>query len=175
MKKALIILILTLFFLATGGNVFCEEMAKEGTTTGKNFISGTSTVLPMGEERLQINYEGSGVSINDSGKGFLHNSAVYCVGSIQAVKGVFEELDGWIRRKLRCILWRQWKRHRTQFKELCRRGLDHERARRSAWNGRGPWWNAGASHMNHAVPTSALRGLGLLSLMDEHRRLASCS
>ena len=91
MKKALIILILTLFFLATGGNAFCEEMAKEGTTTGKNFISGTSTVLPMGEERLQINYEGSGVSINDSGKGFLHNSAVYCVGSIQAVKGAFEE------------------------------------------------------------------------------------
>jgi hypothetical protein len=91
MKKALIILILTLFFLATGGNVFCEEMAKEGTATGKNFISGTSTVLPMGEERLQINYEGSGVSINDSGKGFLHNSAVYCVGSTQAVKGVFEE------------------------------------------------------------------------------------
>jgi RNA-directed DNA polymerase len=26
------------------------------------------------------------------------------------VKGVFEELDGWIRRKLRGILWRQWKR-----------------------------------------------------------------
>ncbi|MGK6945200.1 group II intron maturase-specific domain-containing protein [Citrobacter freundii] len=26
------------------------------------------------------------------------------------VKGVLEELDGWIRRKLRCLLWRQWKR-----------------------------------------------------------------
>ena len=91
MKKALIMLILTLFFLATGGNSFCEEMAKEGTSTGRNFVSGTSTVLPMGEERLQINYEGSGVSINDSGKGLLHNSALYCVGSIQAIKGVSEE------------------------------------------------------------------------------------
>jgi RNA-directed DNA polymerase len=88
------------------------------------------------------------------------------------VKACFEELDQWLRRKLRCILWRQWKRHRTQFKELCRRGLDHERARRSAWNGRGPWWNAGARHMNRAVPTSELRGLGLISLMDEYRRLA---
>jgi hypothetical protein len=91
MKKSLIILILTFFSLAAGGNAFCEEMAKEGTTTGKNFVSGTSTVLPMGEERLQINYEGSGVSINDSGKGFLNNSAVYCVGSIQAVKGAIKE------------------------------------------------------------------------------------
>ncbi|MHC4067221.1 MAG: group II intron reverse transcriptase/maturase [Planctomycetota bacterium] len=91
------------------------------------------------------------------------------------VKASFEELDQWLRRKLRCILWRQWKRHRTQFKELCRRGLDHERARRSAWNGRGPWYNAGASHMNHAVPTSELRGLGLISLMEEYRRLACSS
>ena len=91
------------------------------------------------------------------------------------VKASFEQLDQWLRRKLRCILWRQWKRHRTQFKELCRRGLDHEQARQSAWNGRGPWWNAGARHMNRAVPTSELRGLGLISLMDEHRRLAGCS
>jgi RNA-directed DNA polymerase len=91
------------------------------------------------------------------------------------VKASFEQLDQWLRRKLRCILWRQWKRHRTQFRELCRRGLDPERARQSAWNGRGPWWNAGARHMNHAVPTSALRGLGLISLMDEHRRLTGCS
>ena len=91
------------------------------------------------------------------------------------VKASFEQLDQWLRRKLRCILWRQWKRHRTQFKELCRRGLDHERARRSAWNGRGPWYNAGAGHMNHAVPTSELRGLGLISLMEEYRRLACSS
>ena len=91
------------------------------------------------------------------------------------VKASFEQLDQWLRRKLRCIVWRQWKRHRTQFKELCRRGLDHEQARRSAWNGRGPWWNAGAANMNRAAPTSELRGLGLISPLEEHRRLACCS
>jgi RNA-directed DNA polymerase len=88
------------------------------------------------------------------------------------VKAPFELLEQWIRRKLRCILWRQWKRPLTRFRELCRRGLDPERARRSAGNGRGPWWNAGSSHMNHAVPTRYLRALGLPSLLDEHRRLA---
>jgi len=88
------------------------------------------------------------------------------------VKGLFEELDGWIRRKLRRILWKQWKRPRTRLRELVARGLDRERAAASAYNGRGPWWNAGASHMNQAVPTRVLRALGLVSLRDEHHRLA---
>jgi len=83
----------------------------------------------------------------------------------------FEVLDQWIRRKLRAIFWRQWKRPRTRAKELRRRGLDPERARLSAGNGRGPWWNAGASHMNQAVPTRTLRRLGLLSFLEEHQRL----
>lgn len=62
------------------------------------------------------------------------------------VKASFEDLDKWVRRKLRGILWRQWKRPRTRIRELCRRGLDLARS-------------------------AELRRLGLLSLLDEHRRL----
>jgi RNA-directed DNA polymerase len=87
------------------------------------------------------------------------------------VKSTFEELDGWIRRKLRCILWRQWKRRRTRAQRLMQRGIGEARARESAGNGRGPWWNAGASHMNEAFPTSFFDTLGLPSLLREHRRL----
>jgi RNA-directed DNA polymerase len=83
------------------------------------------------------------------------------------------ELDQWLRRKLRCIVWRQWKRPRTRAKELVRHGLDRERARASAYNGRGPWWNAGASHLHAAVPTRFLTQLGLPSLLQTHRRLPS--
>jgi len=90
------------------------------------------------------------------------------------VKVAFENLDQWLRRKIRCILWRQWKRWRTRMNELLRRGLDEKRAHQSATNGRGPWWNAGASHMNQAIPNQWLREQGLVSLLDEHRRLA-CS
>jgi len=88
------------------------------------------------------------------------------------VKASFEMLDMWLRRKLRCILWRQWKRAPTRMKELRRRGLSEERAAVSAYNGYGPWWNAGASHMNQAVPTVVFRRLGLVSFIEEHRRLA---
>ena len=90
-------------------------------------------------------------------------------------KASFEDLDKWLRRKLRCIVWRQWKRPRTRYRELRRHGLDAARARTSAFNGHGPWWNAGASHMHAAVPTAVLRQLGLLSLLDEHQRLARAS
>ncbi len=86
------------------------------------------------------------------------------------VKGALQDLDGWIRRKLRCLLWRQWKRPATRNKRLQTRGLDERRAWKSASNGRGPWWNAGASHMNAAYPKRAFDALGLVSLLDTQQR-----
>jgi len=87
------------------------------------------------------------------------------------VKGIFEELDGWLRRKLRCLLWRQWKRPFTRAKNLMKRGLEKLRAWRSATNGHGAWWNAGASHLNEAFPKSYFDRLGLISLLDQLRKL----
>lgn len=86
------------------------------------------------------------------------------------VRGVLQELDGWIRRKLRCLLWRQWKRPATRNRQLQARGLDGTRAWKSASNGRGPWWNAGASHMSEACPKRFFDALGLVSLLETQRR-----
>jgi RNA-directed DNA polymerase len=85
------------------------------------------------------------------------------------VKDVWQELDGWIRRKLRGRLWRQCKRPYARAKMLMKRGLTEERAWRSASNGRGAWWNAGASHMNAAFPKSFFNHMGLVSLVEIHR------
>jgi hypothetical protein len=90
------------------------------------------------------------------------------------VKQSFEILDEWLRRRLRCIVWRQWKRPRTRLRKLREYGLEQARAAISAYNGRGAWWNAGSSHMHQALPTAALTRMGLTSLLEEHRRLA-CS
>lgn len=87
------------------------------------------------------------------------------------VKGVFEELDGWLRRKLRCLLWRRWKRPLTRAKNLMKRGLEKLRAWKSSVNGRGAWWNAGASHMNEALPKSYFDRCGLISLLSQLRKL----
>jgi len=94
---------------------------------------------------------------------------------LSTVRIAFEEMDGWIRRKLRLILWRQWKRPRTRAKKLIERGIDKGRAYTSAYNGRGPWWNAGASHMNAAFPTKWFAQQGLLSLLTETQRFVNLS
>ena len=90
-------------------------------------------------------------------------------------KGIFDELDGWIRRRLRCLIWRQCKRPRTRAMRLMQRGLDKERAWLSAYNGRGPWWNAGAGHMHDAFRAAFFRNVGLVSLLGQHRRLNRAS
>ena len=89
---------------------------------------------------------------------------------LTASKTVLEELDGWIRRKLRSLLWRHWKRSHTRAQNLLRAGLSAERAWQSATNGRGPWWNGGASHMHEAYPKSWFDRMGLVSLLDTQRR-----
>ena len=94
---------------------------------------------------------------------------------LSTIKGVFDELDQWIRRRLRDIIWRQWKRPRTRFRNLDKLGLDEERAAKSAWNGRGAWWNAGASHMNQALPNSFFEMQGLLSLSKSMLRFQGMS
>jgi RNA-directed DNA polymerase len=90
-------------------------------------------------------------------------------------KRALEERDGWIRHTLRCVLWRQWKRSYARARHLMQRGLTEERAWRSATNGRGPWWNAGASHMHAAFPKSWFDHLGLVSLLDTVQRLQRVS
>jgi RNA-directed DNA polymerase len=87
------------------------------------------------------------------------------------VTGILAELDGWIRRHLRQILWLQWKRPFTRAKNLMRLGLDEVRAWTSAQNGRGHWWNAGAPHMNLALPKRLFTRFGLISLVDYYQWL----
>ena len=87
------------------------------------------------------------------------------------VKRQFDDLDQWIRRRLRKILWQQWKTPRNRAKKLRSFGLWPERAKRASSSGRGPWWNAGASHMHAAITNKRLVNWGLLSLLTMLRGL----
>lgn len=87
-------------------------------------------------------------------------------------KRALETIDGWVRHKLRCVLWRQWKRPLTRARNLIRLGLAEARAWKSATNGMGAWWNSGAPHVNHALPKKLWDGLGLVSILDTINRLS---
>jgi RNA-directed DNA polymerase len=85
--------------------------------------------------------------------------------------GFADELDQWLRRHLRCILWRQWKRPWRRFQMLMKLGLAEPRAARSAFNRHGPWFNAGASHMNQALPKRYFDQFGLISMLRKLQQL----
>lgn len=87
------------------------------------------------------------------------------------IKKILEEIDGWLRRHLRKIIWRHWKQPFTRAKALMQLGLDEKRAWHSAQNGRGAWWNAGASHMHQALPKKRFDRFGLISLVDYNHQL----
>jgi RNA-directed DNA polymerase len=77
---------------------------------------------------------------------------------------VLRALDEWIRRRLRAIAWKQWKRGRTRFAELRRRGVGRDLAAQTAGSPRGPWRLACSPALSIALPTRLFGSLGLASV-----------
>lgn len=139
------------------------------TTERKSRIHVAPQAIERCKDKLRVKFrEGRGRNLRaflQELKPFLRGWANYF--SVAQTRVAFEQLDEWIRRKLRCMEWRKWKNRYRRMKRLIALGLERGRARASAFNGRGPWWNAGASHMNAALPTSYLRKLGLILILEE--------
>ena len=74
--------------------------------------------------------------------------------------GIFESLDGWIRRKLRDILWRQWKKPRTRYRRLVALGLKGNTAKKTAYSRKGPWRMARTPGMHRAVSNGVIEAMG---------------
>ena len=80
-------------------------------------------------------------------------------------RSVFESLDGWIRRKIRGILWRQWKRPRTRCKRLIALGLKEHTAKAWAYSSKGPWRMARTYGMHKAVSNGVIEAMGYTPMM----------
>ena len=80
---------------------------------------------------------------------------------------VLRALDQWTRRRLRSIVWKQWKRGRTRFAELRRRGVGHELAAQTAGSAHGPWRLSCSPALNIALSNDFfLDRLGLASVAE---------
>jgi RNA-directed DNA polymerase len=84
--------------------------------------------------------------------------------SIAEEQGIFKTLDGWIRRKIRGIFWRQWKRPRTRCKQLIALGLKKDTAKKWACSSKGPWRMAATQCMNKALSNKRLESMGYVSM-----------
>lgn len=83
---------------------------------------------------------------------------------------VFEELDGWLRRRLRQLVWKRWKRGKTRFRELMALGVPRERARMGAV-GTSPWHMAASPVVNEGLSNAYWQQQGLRSLAERYHQL----
>ena len=77
---------------------------------------------------------------------------------------VFEELDRWIRRRLRSMIWKQWRRGTVRFKQLRVRGVRKDLAATAAGSAHGPWRMANSPALACALPISYFDSLGIPKL-----------
>jgi len=86
---------------------------------------------------------------------------------------VFQELDGWIRRRLRCYQWEQWKTARRRALELRKTGIGPYLAWGTAYDGPGLWRAAGSPALTRALPNTVLVQRGYHSLSVRYQSLAT--
>jgi RNA-directed DNA polymerase len=78
---------------------------------------------------------------------------------------ILKDLEGWTRRRLRCFLWKQWKRGKVRFKELRSRGIGKDLAACTAGSAHGPWRLSNSPALSHALPNAFFDSLGLPALV----------
>jgi len=74
---------------------------------------------------------------------------------------VLNRLDQWIRRRLRAVVWRQWKRGRKRYAALRKRDVDHNLAAQTSGSPKGPWRISKSPALNLALPNRYFAALGL--------------
>jgi len=74
---------------------------------------------------------------------------------------VLRDLDSWIRRRLRCFQWKQWKRGKTRFAELRKRGVGKDLAAQTAGSSRGLWHISRSPALSIALPGAYFDSIGL--------------
>jgi RNA-directed DNA polymerase len=80
--------------------------------------------------------------------------------------GELSSLDGWVRRRLRCLAWVQWRTGRRRIEELTRLGAAKSAAFETARSPKGPWRLSSANCMHEAFSKAHFRTLGLVSMAD---------
>ena len=93
MKKTGLALISILVVLGSFGFAHAQ-IPKEGTSSYIIGYSGTFKIVAMGQERMQMTYEVLGVIVSDANDCILQNASLRCVGSFNAIKGVYEDDNG---------------------------------------------------------------------------------
>jgi RNA-directed DNA polymerase len=85
---------------------------------------------------------------------------------------ILTRIEGWMRRRLRMCLWKQWKKIRTRYRNLIRLGLPDWKALSLA-NTRKAYWHIAGDSLNSALPKAYWSNLGLASMTNRYWEIRS--
>ena len=77
---------------------------------------------------------------------------------------VLRNLESWVRRRLRCCMWKQWKRGRRRYAALRAQGVGQDLAAQTAGSPHGPWRISRSPALSYAMPNAYFASLGLPEL-----------
>src|ERR1700751_1243973 len=83
-----------------------------------------------------------------------------------ASKAVELRLEEWMRRRLRSVIWKQWKRSKVRYVRLRQRNIGHALAAQTAGSPHGPWRLANSPALQSALPIAYFDSCGLPRLLD---------
>ena len=109
----------------------------------------------------------------------MENVKVYVRGwlgyfGIASMKTTMQDWDGWLRRRLRVYIWKQWKNPQTRVKNLMILGMPKWQAHRNGNSQKGYWAVAGSGILTHTVTNKRLAQAGYYSILDRYESVHLC-
>ena len=87
------------------------------------------------------------------------------------MKSMLSKVDEWLRHRIRCIYWKQWKKVKTRFTNLKKLGVEEEKAWICANMRNGNWYCSGYFVLQTAFNNKKLRELGFLTLTEQYLKI----
>ena len=106
----------------------------------------------------------------------MRNVKVYIRGwlgyfGIASMKTTMQEWDGWLRRRIRMYIWKQWKKPKARVGNLMKLGMPKWKAYRNGNSRKGYWAVAGSGILTHTVTNERLAQAGYCSILDLYESL----
>ena len=88
------------------------------------------------------------------------------------MKSLLIRVDEWYRRRLRMIIWKQWKRVRTRGRNLTKLGIARYKAWEFANTRMGYWHTARSPILTRSVTSNRLRQAGYIVFLEYYRSVS---
>ena len=92
---------------------------------------------------------------------------------IASMKNTLAEWNGWLRRRIRMYIWKQWKKPRTKYRNLLKLGIPEKYAWMAAMSRRGYWFTVKTGAVERAISNERLVRAGFFDLSLAYESIQS--